>query len=61
MKAMDTPQLAPIEKFPKHSVPNTVVEGEMGTSGMTYSAEIKGDTQEGLAEVSIFVKVFLSS
>lgn len=51
MKAMDNPLPVPPEKFPKHTVPSTIIPTEVGTSGMTYSVEIKGDTPEGIAEL----------
>ena len=51
MKSMENPLPVPSEKFPKHTVGNTIIPTEVGTSGMTYSAEIKGDTPEGIAEL----------
>jgi len=57
-KQMNAPILPPIEKFPKHAVPNTTIQTENNFGGMTYSAEIQGDTAEGLAEVRKLIFVF---
>ena len=50
MQYMERP-LAPMpEKFPKHVVPNTTV----GSSGITYSAEVdSGNIEEGKAELEV--------
>ena len=58
-KQMNAPILPPIEKFPKHAVPNTTIQTENNFGGMTYSAEIQGDTAEGLAEVRKLIFFFL--
>jgi hypothetical protein len=58
MKAMDTPMLDPIENFPKHTVASFNVQSDLGKqSGLTYSAEIKGETEEGLAELEVLKSI----
>lgn len=49
MKPMDRPLSAPVEQFPKHRVLNT----DVGTSGLTYSAEPSGNASESIAELEV--------
>jgi len=53
MKEMHRPLSAGKEKFPKHQVPNA----STFATGLTFSAELKGDTAEGLAELEVLKSI----
>jgi hypothetical protein len=49
MKAMDRALKPPQEKFPKHTVPTTVIGGH----GITFSMEERSNPEEGMAEYEV--------
>lgn len=58
MKTLDAPMFEPVEKFPKHTVTNFNISNELGGhSGLTYSAEIRGETEEGFAELEVLKSI----